>query len=152
MKEFKDINDILDFAIAREQGAFDFYSRLSKNATNKEMSDIFLQFAKEEMGHKAFLQKVKDEGVIKVESGRVEDLKIADYIVPESKPEDELTYAEALRLAMWREKAAHDLYIKLASIVSDESFAKLFETLANEELKHKARFEKEYDEHVLREN
>ncbi len=152
MKEFKNINDVLDFAIAREQGAFDFYSRLSQNATNKEMSEIFLQFAKEEMGHKAFLQKVKEEGVIKVESKKVEDLKIADYIVAENKPEDELTYAEALKLAMWREKAAHDLYIKLASMVTEESFAKLFTSLANEELKHKARFEKEYDDYVLREN
>jgi rubrerythrin len=56
MKEFTNLNDILDFAIAREQGAVDFYTRLSGDVSNSEMKDIFLQFAKEEMGHKAFLQ------------------------------------------------------------------------------------------------
>lgn len=152
MREFKDINDILDFAIAREQGAFDFYTRLSQNATNYEMSQIFIEFAKEEMGHKAFLMKIKDEGLINVEQETVQDMKIADYIVSEVKPEEELTYPEALKLAMWREKAAHELYKKLASVVNDEKYKNLFETLATEELKHKARFEKEYDDVVLREN
>lgn len=152
MKNFENINEILDFAIAREQAAYDFYTRLSNNSSNKEMSEIFLQFAKEEMGHKAFLMKVKEEGVIEVEVEKVQDMKIADYVVPEDKPQDQLTYPEALKLAMWREKAAHELYKKLASIVNDKSFAKLFDSLANEELKHKARFEKEYDEYVLREN
>ncbi len=152
MRDFKDINDILDFAIAREQGAFDFYTRLSQNASNYEMSRIFVEFAKEEMGHKAFLMKIKEEGIIEVEKETVQDMKIADYMVREEKPEEELTYPEALKLAMWREKAAHDLYKKLASVVNDEKYKRLFETLATEELKHKSRFEKEYDDFVLREN
>lgn len=152
MKEFKDINDILDFAIAREQAAFDFYSRLSKDVSNQEMSDIFVQFAKEEMGHKALLLKIKEEGVSYFAQEKVTDMKIADYVVKEDTPQDELTYPEALKLAMWREKAAYNLYKKLASIVSDENYAQLFESLANEELKHKSRFEMEYDDFVLREN
>lgn len=152
MKNFNDINEILDFAIEREQGAVDFYTRLSNDAANQEMKEIFLQFAKEEMGHKAFLQKVKSEGVIAVPKEKVVDMKIADYVVPQEKTDEQLTYPEALKLAMWREKAAHKLYKKLASIVSDQSFVDLFEALANEELKHKARFEQEYDDYVLREN
>ena len=76
MKEFTNLNDILDFAIAREQGAVDFYTRLSGDVSNSEMKDIFLQFAKEEMGHKAFLQKVKREGAFDISPSKVADIKI----------------------------------------------------------------------------
>jgi rubrerythrin len=152
MKEFTNLNDILDFAIAREQGAVDFYTRLSGDVSNAEMKDIFLQFAKEEMGHKAFLQKVKREGAFDISASKVADIKIADYTIPQEKDSDKLTYPEALVLAMRREKAAYDLYKKLAGTIQDPTYASLFESLSNEELKHKNRFETEYDDYLSREN
>jgi len=41
MKEFTNVNEILDFAIAREQDAVDFYNRLVGNARNNDMRQIF---------------------------------------------------------------------------------------------------------------
>lgn len=152
MKEFENINDILDFAIAREQSAVEFYNRLSKEVTNFEMSEVFIDFAKEEMQHKALLLKVKEEGNIAFEKQNVQDIKIADYINKEEVSSEDLNYVQALKLAMWREKAAHELYLKLARLVEQEKYKELFNHLANEELKHKSRFEKEYDDIVLREN
>ena len=152
MKEFTNINDILDFAITREQGAVDFYTRLSVDVSNKEMRDIFVQFAKEEMGHKAFLEKVKREGSFDIPSYKIQDIKIADYSIPQEKANEKLTYPEALVIAMRREKAAFDLYKKLASTIEDPIYSSLFESLANEELKHKSRFETEYDDYLSREN
>lgn len=152
MKNFANIDDILDFAIAREQAAVDFYTKLSQDVSNSEMREIFIQFAKEEMGHKALLQKVKRERTFDIPSYKIEDIKIADYVVPNENSVDKLTYPEALVLAMRREKAAYDLYKKLASTVEDAAFASIFESLANEELKHKTRFEKEYDDYLSREN
>ena len=58
MEEFKSINDVLDFAIRSEQEAVDFYTNLSSNASNSEMAEIFKDFAREEMGHKAKLMKI----------------------------------------------------------------------------------------------
>lgn len=152
MKEFTNTNDILDFAIAREQGAVDFYTRLSSDVSNTEMRDIFLQFAKEEMGHKAFLQKVKQEGTFELSAAKIADIKIADYIIPQEKDSDKLTYPEALVLAMRREKAAYDLYKKLSATIEDPAYSTLFASLAQEELKHKNRFETEYDDYLSREN
>jgi rubrerythrin len=152
MKEFENINDILDFAIAREQAAVEFYNRLSKEVTNFEMSEVFIDFAKEEMQHKALLLKVKEEGNIAFEKHNVQDIKIADYINKEEVSSEDLNYVQALKLAMWREKAAHELYLKLSTLVEQDNYKELFKHLANEELKHKSRFEKEYDDIVLREN
>ena len=53
---------------------------------------------------------------------------------------------------MKNEKAAFRLYLDLANKVSNLEQKSLFLSLANEEAKHKLRFEIEYDEIVLKEN
>jgi rubrerythrin len=151
MKEFTNINDILDFAIAREQDAVDFYNRLAGNARNNDMRQIFEQFAREEMGHKARLTKFKEEGIISLPKEKVADLKIADYTVLDPE-RDDMTYEQALVLAMKSEKAAFKLYLTLSEKVDKTEHKELFKQLAQEESRHKLRFELEYDEYALREN
>lgn len=151
MKEFTNIDDILDFAIAREQDAVDFYNRLAGNARNNEMKQTFEQFAREEMSHKARLTKIKEEGVVSLPTEKVIDLKIGDYLVLDPE-RDDMTYEQALVLAMKREKAAFKLYMALSERVSKPEYKELFKQLAQEESRHKLRFELEYDEYVLREN
>ncbi len=151
MEEFKSINDILDFAINSEQDAINFYTDLAKNSDNDAMAEAFIQFAKEEKGHKARLIKIKETEVIKFKNTNVLDLKIGDYLV-DIEPTPEMTYQQALILAMKREKSAFKLYSNLASIAPNAELKKVFLSLAQEEAKHKLRFEIEYDENVLKEN
>lgn len=151
MKEFNSINDILDFAINAEQEAVDFYNQLAENAKTEDMKYVFVEFAQEEINHKARLTKIKNEGSFKVEIKDISDLKIADYTV-NVKPTPDMSYQEALVLAMNKEKAAFKLYSALAKRASDENMRDIFISLAQEESKHKLRFEIEYDEYVLREN
>jgi len=49
-------------------------------------------------------------------------------------------------------KASFRLYTDLAARSENADLVTLFEALAQEEAKHKLRFEVEYDEYVLREN
>jgi rubrerythrin len=63
-----------------------------------------------------------------------------------------MTYEEALILAMKKEKNAFRLYMMLSGETTDPSMKALFLSLAQEESKHKLRFEVEYDEYILREN
>ncbi len=151
MADFKNINDILDFAIKREQEAVDFYSNLSSKARNEEMKEVFKEFAMEEVKHKARLQKIKDEGIFEITEEKILDLKISDY-TDNVTPSPEMSYEEALRLAMNKEKAAYKLYMKLSTKTDNQNLKEVFLSLAQEESKHKLRFEIEYDEYVLREN
>jgi rubrerythrin len=151
MKEFKNVNDILDFAIENEQSAVDFYTELSQIARTDDMKSTFNQFAKEEIGHKSRLTKIKEEGIFDLPNEKVADLKIADYIV-RTETSTEMTYEQALVLAMKREKAAFKLYLKLSEMAPNAALVNLFLGLAQEESRHKLRFELEYDEFVLREN
>jgi len=151
MKDFTSINDILDFAINNEQVAVDFYVKLADRFNDSVMKETFEGFAKEEMGHKARLTSIKEKGLFDMPTEKVMDLKIADFVV-RTEATEEMSYVEALTLAMKREKAAYRLYLKLAEKAPNDEMAKIFNGLAQEEAKHKLRFELEYDEYVLREN
>ncbi len=67
----------------------------------------------------------------------------------EPEPTANMTYQEALLFAMKSEKAAFIMYTRLAELADDPGFARVFRSLAQEEAKHKLRFEIEYDDHVL---
>ena len=63
-----------------------------------------------------------------------------------------MTYQDALVLAMSKEKAAFKLYNSLAERAPGNELKSIFLMLAQEESKHKLRFEIEYDDFVLKEN
>ncbi|MBN2162710.1 MAG: ferritin family protein [Pontiellaceae bacterium] len=151
MNEWKTADDILDFAISNEQKAVDFYQELAAAATKAWTRDVFEQYAREEMGHKAKIEAVKAGQKLKPVEGKVLDLKLGDYLV-DIEPTPGMDYQSALVVAMKREKAAFRLYSDLARQVEEEDLKNLFLLLAQEEAKHKLRFEVEYDEYVLCEN
>lgn len=152
MKYFNSINETLDFAIEQEQIAVDFYSKLAKNAKSNDLKQIFLDFVKEEMGHKIKLQNIKKEGIFNNENPKeVLDLKISDYLVS-VKSSSDMSYQDTLIIAMKREKAAYKLYNNLAAMAPNEELKSIFKNLAFEEANHKLQFETEYDEHILKDN
>jgi rubrerythrin len=142
---------IINFAIEREEEAYKFYMDLSEKVNVPAMKAVFKEFAHEEQGHKAKLQGMKS-GKVGISVDRsIKDLKLSDYTV-DVDPEADIDYQHALILAMKKEKAAFKLYTDLATSVSDENLRSVFKMLAQEEAKHKLRFEIEYDENILSEN
>ena len=152
MKDFKSINEILDFAIKDELRASNLYADLAKRSRNKEIQKVFEQFSKEELGHKKKLEAIKSGNKIVVAAEKVQDLKIGDYIVEVKTSRDDLSYQEALIVAMKEEKAAFRLYTDLAEKTDDPAAKEIFLMLAQEEARHKLRFEIEYDDYILTEN
>jgi rubrerythrin len=151
MKEFKSVDEILDFAITAEQEAVDFYSDLASRSKNAQIKKVFVEFAGEEMRHKSRLLAIKEEKTLKLPDEKVRDMKIADYLV-DVAPMPDMTYGEALILAMKKEKNAFRLYTYLSEEASDAVMKNLFRSLALEESRHKLKFELEYDEYILKEN
>jgi rubrerythrin len=145
------VEEILDYAIAREQEAHDGYMDLAKSVTRPWMREVFEGFAKEEAGHKKKLLAIKDGKLMAGSATKVVDLKIGDYLVEIDKSAD-LNYQQALILAMKKEKAAFKMYSDLAARITDPGVQSVFLMLAQEEAKHKLRFEIEYDDFILTEN
>jgi rubrerythrin len=150
VKRWTSIDEALDFAIGEEEAAADFYTRLAGHTKVPGMKQTLEGFALEEMNHKAKLEAVKAGAMFGPGSQRVADLKISEYVV-DVTPDPHLGYRESLIVAMRKEKAAFKLYTDLAESVADESVRAVFLALAQEEAKHKLRFEVEYDD-LLTEN
>ena len=146
------VEEILNFAIDREQEAHDFYIDLARKTAQPDMKQIFTHFANEELGHKKMLSSIKEGKKLLPRPGKVLDLKLAEYLVKVDPSSEDLDYQQALILAMQREKAAFRLYTDIAEATDDEEMKRTFLALAQEEAKHKLRFEVEYDENILIEN
>ncbi len=152
MDNFKSVDEVLDFAINQEQEAIDFYSELANKASREDIKKIYLDFVKEEIGHKVKLMKVKEEkSLVELPDSMVTDLKISDYLVP-VKATPDMSYQDALIVVMNKEKAAYRLYSSLAKMAPTEDTRNLFQKLALEEANHKLQFETEYDDNIMRDN
>ncbi|MEW6112313.1 MAG: ferritin family protein [Thermodesulfobacteriota bacterium] len=151
MQQWTSVDEVLDFAIKNEEEAAQFYTDLARRMERPWMSEIFKSFALEEEGHKRKLLDVKAGKRLLASAAKVLDLKIGDYLV-EGKPTKDLDYQQALILAMHKEKRAFKMYTDLAGATDDAGLKDLFLGLAQEEAKHKLRFEIEYDEFVMTEN
>ena len=145
------VDEVLDYAIDQEQQAADFYASFAARAEKAGMKKMLLEFAEEEKSHKERLLAVKTGERKLTPKKEVLDLKISDYLV-EVDASDNISFQDALIVAMKKERAAFQLYSDMAERVPDSNLRQVFVGLAKEEAKHKLFFETEYEEHVLMHN
>ncbi|HOK38544.1 MAG: ferritin family protein [Bacteroidales bacterium] len=145
MKNLNTINDIIDFAISREQRSIEFYSRLAEDAPNTELKNVFLVLINEETKHKELLGKIKRQKNFKINSEDLEKLEIATNVFDDNANEDSLSLKDAMLIGIRRETASYNLYKKLSEASDNEEIKNIFEALSKEEMKHKQRFEKEIE-------
>lgn len=150
------VYEILEFAINREVEAFEFYKALATRVESSAMRQLLEVFASEELEHKEKLEleMMKRGAVVKEipkspEAVAVANLKISDYMVDTGGYLD-LNYEDSLILGMKKEKASFRLYIDLAEMIEDKETHETLLLLAEEEARHKMRFEIEYDNLLLK--
>jgi rubrerythrin len=148
---FDSVDDILDFAIEKEQDAQKFYTEWSDKVKNPAIGNMLKELALQEKGHEEHLKRVKVRGELKASEKHIVDLKIADYLV-DIIPSEDMDYQQALTIAMEREQSSVNLYKTLAKLAPNEEIQNLFLNLVEEEVQHKVRLEDEYNENILREN
>lgn len=146
---FGSIDEILTFAIDKENEAVEFYNSLAAEATRASLKGIFESFAKEEKKHAALLSDISgNKGKIdSYEFKTIPDLKISDYMV-ETEYEQGMPMPEILKVAMKREEKAVKLYQTLADQTDNPDAKKVFTMLVQEESKHKLGLESMYDDYL----
>ncbi|MGD2055377.1 MAG: ferritin family protein [Gammaproteobacteria bacterium] len=145
------VDEILDYAIGQEEQAAAFYADLARRAEKAGMREILLDFSAEELRHKERLLRVKQGEWRLTPQREILDLRISDYLV-EVEATDDLSYQDALIIAMKREQAAFRLYSDMAESVREGELREVFSALAREEAGHKLFFESRYDEEVFSDN
>lgn len=145
MKEPDDYIDILELAIAKEVEAYNFYLALADRVDTQQMRRTFEDLAKEELEHKAKLELevMKAGKTVAVEQKPLRPER--DYILSDDESPLDMDYKDMLLLGMEKEEAAFRTYVNLAASVQDEESREVLLAIAEEEVKHKLRFETEYD-------
>ena len=145
MRKIETAEDILDFAIAREEDANQFYLALAERVETPEMRRVFEELADEELEHKATLElEFLKKGKTLFLKDRQVDFNISDYIINDEATLD-ITYKDMLSLAIEKEEAAFRTYINLLAYVDNQESREVLLALAEEEVRHKIRFEIEYN-------
>jgi len=145
-KQFK---EMIRFAIGREVEAINFYNQANKMVKQSGTKELFLDFVKQEEGHKKKLEGVLAGKVDVAKIEKVPNLKISDYMV-DGELQPDISYADILRIAMKREERSVKLYTDLKEQSQDTTLNNLFTFLVQEESKHKYALEKIYDDEVLK--
>ena len=149
--DLKNYEDIIKFAISREEAAIDAYGDMSEKTKTPGLQELLLELQSEEENHKKLLEDISEEQIASFKSEVVIDLKISDYLT-EEPPSDDMTFQDLLILAAKKEQQSVELYTKLEEDSSNEELKKLFDYLITQEKSHKLKLETEYEKHVLEDN
>ena len=146
---------IIDAAVKVEEQSIALYTMALQNSKYPSSKVFLKQLVKEERGHKSKLEAILNDqnklSELGSHDGAIQDLKIVDML--EDTPLSEGADYEAILVyaAKW-EKSTYDYYKTLALGLRGTKMGELFSKLAQEELGHKNKLEKEYDDCVLTEN
>ena len=140
MKDSKDIKNILNDAIRREEEAYQFYQDVTGRMSSKEVNETFQKLAEDELEHKKFLQNCLDDPSLLKKLPVPPDYKVAEATVAPLLSFD-MKPAEAMALAMKKEQRSVEFYLNLAENALDPDYRQAFRELANMELRHKTEIE-----------
>ena len=138
-------NEILEFAIAREMEAYRFFMALARRAASPQMRKVFEELAQEELEHKEKLElEIMKTGQTVPATSKFNNPE-REYVIPENQLQPDMDYKDMLLLGIKKEEESFRIYIDLLQRVQDKESREILLALAEEEVKHKLRFETEYD-------
>ena len=137
--------EVLELAISREIDAYHFYMALARWIEKPTTSKIFEGFATEELEHKAKLELEILKAGQKLPENREMPDPSRDYIISDDISMTDMAYRDILLLGMEKEESAFRFYIDLLSTVTDPQSRETLLAIAEQEVEHKLRFEREYD-------
>jgi len=138
-------DDVLEFAIDREIDANQFYLALADRVDSIEMRKVFEDLAQEELDHKAKLELelMKVGKTTKIKQPPTTPNR--NYIVSDNQSLLDMDYKDILLLGIEKEDAAFRIYVALIPNAYDSESREVLLALAQEEVRHKLRFQMEYD-------
>ncbi len=143
--KFHSTHDILKFAIAKEESSVRFYRTLSAHTQKAETSAMFEVLARQEEQHiEALKLEMLKQGFTLTGSVTADedDDERGIHVELDSRAE-QMDRLQALRLGVQKERAAFKLYAELMVMTEDLDARKMFLELAEEEMRHVLKLERE---------
>jgi rubrerythrin len=151
--EFAGIDDIVAFAIQREQQAQETYLAYAQRTDRRAFSELLLTMARMEQQHERKLVELRSGAPVEKLFRPLEgsDQKLDERLV-EVPFSPDMEYADFLILIIQKEGEAEKLYRRLAALARESQAVALFGLLAEEERKHKVWAQDQYDRDIATEN
>ena len=150
-----DMKAILEAAVNTEEQSIALYTMAQKKVNTASSRKFLQELVREEHKHKEKLSAILNDddklSALGVGATQIQDLKIVDVMKDAFLSED-ADYPTILIYAAKREKATYDYYTSLAHGLKGTAPGDLFSKLASEELTHKNKLEREYDDYLARWN
>ena len=145
MHESDSYEEVLEFAIDREIEANQFFLALAQRVDTEEMRKVFEELAAEELEHKAKLELelMKMGKTVKIRQPPASLQRT--YIISDSQSLLDMDYKDMLMLGIEKEEAAFRIYVDLVPNAYDSQSREILLSLAQEEVRHKLRFQTELD-------
>jgi rubrerythrin len=140
-----DIVDILMVGVNRETEANIFYNIMSQYTEDPQVVEMCRQFAEEELIHKTNLElEILKLGRTVNNPPNISSSTPLDFMVDLSKV-SHMDCGDLLVIAMNKEKEAFRFYLELYAMMDNPEFREVLMEMAEEEARHKLRFEIHYN-------
>ena len=154
MDDWTSVKSVLKRGIELEERAAEIYAAAAKTAKDDVVRRELQEIAAEEVAHKDKLEKMLagdlEIAIGESKSAPVTDVRLTDHLVGGSL-EPNASFADVLLFAAKGEKAAYDFYLAMGEKAADARIKDILGVLANEELRHKDRLERIYEDLVYQE-
>ncbi len=145
MADFSSPNDVLRFAIDLENQMIEAYTCFAKLKECEPISSLLKLYIEEEKTHRYRLKNILNSGQFKLADEQLAGLCKSDYEIRRDCDTFN-TLPEILPAIMDNEKMAFKFYYHIATLCEDQILKLLFGSLAEDESRHKLRFELALDE------
>lgn len=139
----EELKKIIAFAVENEVGAYQFYKDAAERLEDPALKETFEDLAQEELEHKRFLKEFLESGTTNIKIDPTCDYKVSETVEKPPLVAD-MTFTDAMGLAMKNEEEAMEMYQQLADACVDQKEKDIFLGLMEMEKMHKARLEEIY--------
>lgn len=150
MEYFKNLQDVIAFAVEKEEAAYQLYSTTAQHVQSPAARKMLEEMAAQELGHKRMMEAMTQDKLAQYDFNKVPDLKIGDYLL-DVEVKEGMSFRDVLVFAMKSEEAAYKLYTAALALAEAPEVKNALQLMANEEKKHKYLLETMYDDKVLAE-
>lgn len=135
--------EILTMAVNNEVEAHEFYFNAAQKSKSENLRSVFNELAQEESNHKKTLEAFLNNEFKQMQFNDSKSYHISESVALPGFSSD-MTFAEAITLAMKKEEEAMLMYTRFAEASTDEKQKEMFLQLAIMEKGHKVKLENIY--------
>lgn len=145
--DFKEYQDVIDFAIEKENEAVAFYEEAADAQSMAGSRKMLKEFANEERKHADLLRDIGNEDLSDYDFEWIPDMKRSNFLV-DIPYEKNMAYKDMLHLAIKQEEKALALYNDLLKTAESPAIKNVFKMLCQEEASHKLKLETLFDDYM----